>query len=317
VVNPDAGTDLRRVVAPAALVSDREKIGAVRRLLAVLAARGAGPVWAMPDHGQIVARAASGIAGLRLEWLPVACRGTAEDTRQAIEAARAAGVGLIVAWGGDGTHRVVAQAAGEVPLLPLSTGTNNVFPYRLDGTVAGLAAALVSMGAVDMEPHLVRRPQLIVVREGAPADTALVDVVLTDHRFVAGRALWEWERWRAAVVLDPSPGSVGVAAVAAAVPGPANAMGFRIQFGPNGRRVWAPITPGHLEPVGVEAVDPLVAGETVALGHGPGAVALDGERMWALAPMQSLAVRVEPSGPRVLDVASVLREGRRIGAWIA
>lgn len=316
-MNPDAGTDLRRVVAPAALVSDREKVGTVRRLLAVLAAWQAGPVLAMPDHGQIVARAAAGIAGLRLEWLPVLCRGTAEDTCQAVSAARAAGVGLIVALGGDGTHRVVAAAAGEVPLLPLSTGTNNVFPFWLDGTVAGLAAALVSTGAVGAELFTQRRPRLVVLRDGTPADMALVDVVLTDHGFVGSRALWEWERWREAVVLQPRPGVMGVAAVAAAVPEGEEAVAVRIRFGRDGFRVWAPITPGCLEAVGVRAVEPLAAGETVRLGRGPGAVALDGERTWTLGPAETLAVQVDRDGPRVLDVPAVLREGRRTGAWRA
>ena len=37
-------------------------------------------------------------------------------------------VSCIVTLGGDGTNRVVAKGCGSVPILPISTGTNNVFP---------------------------------------------------------------------------------------------------------------------------------------------------------------------------------------------
>ena len=52
----------------------------------------------------------------------------------------------IVVLGGDGTHRVVAEARGDVPLCALSTGTNNVFPELREATVAGLATGLVATG---------------------------------------------------------------------------------------------------------------------------------------------------------------------------
>jgi len=42
----------------------------------------------------------------------------------------------------------VAQGCGTVPLVPISTGTNNVFPTMIDGTIAGLAAGLFATGAV-------------------------------------------------------------------------------------------------------------------------------------------------------------------------
>ncbi len=42
--------------------------------------------------------------------------------------------------GGDGTNRLVAKKIGNIPLVPISTGTNNAFPINIDPTVAGLAA---------------------------------------------------------------------------------------------------------------------------------------------------------------------------------
>ena len=53
---------------------------------------------------------------------------------------REAGCGALVVLGGDGTQRAVAKAWRDAPLVPLSTGTNNVFPLHVEATAAGLAA---------------------------------------------------------------------------------------------------------------------------------------------------------------------------------
>jgi len=37
-------------------------------------------------------------------------------------------VDTIVVIGGDGTNRILAKAGIEAPVMPISTGTNNVFP---------------------------------------------------------------------------------------------------------------------------------------------------------------------------------------------
>lgn len=50
------------------------------------------------------------------------------DTRLATRHMVQRGVAMIAVLGGDGTHKAVAAEAGDVPLLTLSTGTNNAFP---------------------------------------------------------------------------------------------------------------------------------------------------------------------------------------------
>ena len=58
------------------------------------------------------------------------------------------GCRVFIVLGGDGTSRIVARSFPDAIMLPLSTGTNNVFPYRLEATVAGMAAGLVAAGKV-------------------------------------------------------------------------------------------------------------------------------------------------------------------------
>ena len=47
---------------------------------------------------------------------------------------------------------LVASASGSTPILPLSPGTNNVFPQVREATIAGLAAGLVAKKAHDLRP---------------------------------------------------------------------------------------------------------------------------------------------------------------------
>ncbi|GIT59723.1 MAG: hypothetical protein Ct9H300mP19_16710 [Dehalococcoidia bacterium] len=65
------------------------------------------------------------------------------------------GVDCIVTLGGDGTNRVVAKGCLEVPLVPISTGTNNVFPPNTEGTLAGIAAGSVATQRLTRDEHVV------------------------------------------------------------------------------------------------------------------------------------------------------------------
>ena len=46
-------------------------------------------------------------------------------------------MGVLITHGGDGTNRLVALDAREVPILPIAAGTNNVFPAPVEATAAG------------------------------------------------------------------------------------------------------------------------------------------------------------------------------------
>ena len=45
----------------------------------------------------------------------------------------------VIIFGGDGTARLVANYINHTPILAISTGTNNLFPENIDGTIAGIA----------------------------------------------------------------------------------------------------------------------------------------------------------------------------------
>ena len=68
----------------------------------------------------------------------------------------------IVVLGSDGTNRVVAAASADVPLVSISTGTNNAFPRPVEPTVAGLAAGLVAINPHSRQAGNYRAKKLIV-----------------------------------------------------------------------------------------------------------------------------------------------------------
>ena len=108
------------------------------RALLALDSLGIAEVWYLPDSYAIVARAAATAElALDLQPLPMEVIGNASDSYEAACRLVDLGAGAIITLGGDGTNRVVAKGCDEVPLVAVSTGTNNVFPRMVEGTSPG------------------------------------------------------------------------------------------------------------------------------------------------------------------------------------
>jgi predicted polyphosphate/ATP-dependent NAD kinase len=153
IANPASGKDIRRLVAHGSVFDNHEKANIVRRVLLGLEAIGVERVWIMPDSFGIGARALDNVrlSDLQVLLLDMPVTFTSADTVRAARQMLDAGATCLITLGGDGTNRLVAQVSGDVPLMPISTGTNNVFPTMVEGTLAGLAAGLVARGLSNRE----------------------------------------------------------------------------------------------------------------------------------------------------------------------
>jgi predicted polyphosphate/ATP-dependent NAD kinase len=306
IANPAAGRDIRRLTAHASLVPNHEKASIVRRVLHGLAAAGVDEVVYLADNAGIVAAAVDGAEPpLAMAALDLRTHGWASDSTEAARRLAAAGVGAIVTLGGDGTNRAVAAACGDVPLVAISTGTNNVFPTMVDGTVAGLAAGLVATGAV--EPDLVtRRSKRVEVHAGGTTDFALIDAAACTDAFIGTRAIWDARRVRALVLTRAEPWSVGLSAIGGSLrpltPDEPNGLYVELGDGPGVRAV---VAPGVVACVPVRGWRLLELDEPVAFGSDARMVALDGER--ELAVDGGATASVAMTGPRVVDVQAALR----------
>jgi predicted polyphosphate/ATP-dependent NAD kinase len=316
IANPASGRDIRRLVSSASVFDNAEKANMVVRLMAGLVAAGVDRVLMMPTAGSIMANlnrrlrtAAS--HGDRLKFLDMPVEETAVDTVRATTLLCAAGVRGIAVLGGDGTHRLVARDCGDVPLLALSTGTNNAFPELREATVAGLALGLAATGQVAASAAHRRNSALAVSRD---ADRwhgyALVDFGVSADRFAGARAVWRPDEVREIFVAFAEPSAMGLSAVAGLLqPEPRGGeLGVHVVLAPVDEArivVTVPFAPGQVSPVGVRSYAPLRRGQEVAMAAGTGAIVLDGEREIERTAKDRFTVRLV-DGPLTVDVARVL-----------
>lgn len=319
IANPASGRDIRRLAAHGTVFDNNEKAAIVRRMLFGLEAAGVTQVLYMPEHDfGIVPRALDGqdlqLAASPLE-MPVL--GMSADSTRAAQLLAERGAGCILTLGGDGTNRAVAKGCGAVPLVPISTGTNNVFPDFLEGTIAGLAAGLVATGGAS-ERTVRRAPRLEVRVAGGPVESALIDVAVSSLPYVGARALWDLSVVREVVLARVAPAAIGLSALGgalldAAVEEMDEATGMHITLGSGGRQVLAALAPGLVQWVGVTAHRRIAPEAAVSFQPGAGTVALDGEREIELAADSHVEVRLGRDGPFVVDVPATMAAAARGG----
>jgi hypothetical protein len=192
-----------------------------------------------------------------------------------------------------------------VPLVAISTGTNNVFPTMVDGTVAGLAAGLVATGTVEPD-RVTSRVKRVEVQAGGTADFALIDAAACTDPFVGTRAIWDVARVRALILTRAEPWSVGLSAIGGHLRqlAPDEPAGLYVELG-DGPEVLATVAPGVVARVPVRGWRLLELGEQVVFGGDARTVALDGERELAVDGGATAAVTL--NGPRVVDIRATLQ----------
>lgn len=304
IANPASGTDIRRLVAYGSVFNNQEKVRIVRRILLGLEAAGVERVSYMPDYYGIVERALDALEiGMEISSLKFDAKADQRDSMRAAELLAGDGAGAIITLGGDGTNRVVAKGARRVPILPVSTGTNNVFPRMIEGTIAGLAAGLIATAKVPRKDGTFRSTRLEVVADGQVVDIAIVDVLVCDDRFTGSRAVWKFEKIRQVFLNRASPVNIGFSSIGGMFRSiaPEEPLGMYLELGGKGRPVTVPIAPGVIETVRVENVALMALGDEIDIAFSPCVVALDGERELEIKKGRKVALRLSAEGPVVVD----------------
>ncbi|WP_425802908.1 ATP-NAD kinase family protein [Desulfitobacterium sp. Sab5] len=314
IANPASGKDIRRLVAYGICFDNLEKVNIVKRCLLALAATGVDRVMYMPDYYGIVPRAVEGLSKdhqlpIDIVEADIEMTGTQIDSAHAALKMNQAGIGCIITLGGDGTNRMVAKNCGDIPLLPISTGTNNVFPQMVEGTIAGLAAGVVARGLADF-PAVHPTKKIVVLKNGKPVDMALIDAVVLKDIFIGSRAIWDEERIRKVVVTRGEPDNIGISSIAGNLHpiGITEDKGMAIDIGPGNISLITPIAPGLIRPIKVADYKILEIGEEVKGETGPLVIALDGEREVEVGEGEEASFKLTFDGPRVVDPRQALRQ---------
>jgi hypothetical protein len=238
----------------------------------------------------------------------------ATDSEHAAAAMRDLGASCLVTLGGDGTVRVVAKGARGLPLLPISTGTNNVLPTFVEGTVAGMAAALVAEREEVRVAAARERHGLVVRVDGEERDLALVDVACLRGSAIGARAVWDWRAITDVIAISPRADAVGLSAIVGAR-FPERPLAAWVRVGEGEGRLSA-IAPGLVVAVPVAQERVLASGESVIVGQGPLLVALDGERELAVR-QGAVSVEVQAGRALLVDASLALAEAARRGLLAA
>ena len=327
VANPLSGRDIRRLVTQASVFPTAEKANMIQRMLAALGAVGVHRVLLSTDLGGIsasvfraigrrAAHSGNGPGWPEVEFLdgqPI--RQTAQDTIDGVRRMVTAGARVIVCLGGDGTARVAAPAAGDVPMLALSTGTNNVFPAVREATVAGLAAGLVATGLVPAD-DATTRAKLLEVRAGDRTETALVDIAVSTERHVGARAVWDPATVNQLFCAFAEPDAIGLSSILGQLAPVARhePHGVTAHLSPGAaRQVLAPIAPGLVVPVGVADIEPVRPASEHRVEAPAGVIAVDGERELTFETGELPLVTLRADGPRCVDVPAVMAASARLG----
>ncbi len=323
IANPYSGKDIRRLVAHGEVSDNHSKLNIIRRILIGVESVGVDRVLYMPDPYNLVRSASDGI-DLSYELRPLEMRFEAggNDSIRAGALMREAEVGCVITLGGDGTNRVVAKGWPDAPLMPVSTGTNNVFPVTIEGTLAGMAAALVAGGQVRRDVAMRRSKRLEVAIDGEATDIALVDVAVSAERMIAARAIWRPTSIKELILTCAAPGSLGLSSIGAHLDpiGRQEPVGVHLKLADDGIRpaatVLAPIGPGLVESVSIAGHQRLEIGETVRLGPTRGTLAYDGEREQMISPAHAVDVTLTLAGPYVVDATATLGAAAEAGVFV-
>lgn len=323
IANPASGRDLRRLTATAGLYSSTDKASTIQRLLAAFGATGIAQVLLPSDMTGIAAavlKASQGPVARDQHWpaleiLDLPLSQTVADTRLATRLMVERGVAMIAVLGGDGTHKAVAAEAGDVPLLTLSTGTNNAFPELREATSAGLAGGLQATGRVPAGIGLRRNKRLLVqVPEQDLCEWALVEVAVSPQRFIGARALSRSEDLAEVFACFAEPHAIGLSALCG-LWCPVSRLdphGAWVHLDAHAQHaLLAPLAPGLLQGCGIGASGRLEPGIAYPLSLPCGTLALDGEREIEFTEHDTPTVTLDANGPLTVDVEAVLAYAAR------
>lgn len=310
LINPAAGRDIRRLTGGASVSDDYAKRRVVTCVLEGLTlADEPIEVRAMPDRAGLGHHAVENAPeGIAVSLLDIGVDGEGDDTRRAAERLREEADAVVV-LGGDGTNLDVAHGIGDVPLVSISTGTNNVVPTPLDGTAAGVAAGFVASGAVPTAEVTYRHGMVEATVESGPNEDrtvrGLATLGLIDRQFVGAGAVSEATEFLGGVVSRADPANSGLSGIVGSVtphaPTAPGGVGVRLRPPGEAHRVVRAITaPGIVERIGVRECRRLDEGETITFDLDSGVLSTDGEPHLELTDA-AVSIRPVPEGPRFVE----------------
>lgn len=322
IANPASGKDIRRLVSYATTIDNNEKVNICQRIVMAAQAMGVAETYFMPDtftigYSVVDNLVNDGVLKSKVEVLDFEMDASLSDSVTAAKMMEEMGCGCVIVLGGDGTSRAAAKGIEKTPIVSVSTGTNNVYPQLLEGTVVGMAAAAVSL-MDDPYSCCIKDKRIEIYVNGEYRDMALIDAVVSDDFFAGAKAIWEPERLKTIVVTRCHPATIGFSAVPGAyrIVKEDDPFGLAISLGEGGERVVAPIAAGILTEVGITEARTLEIGEPYEFtAQTRCMIALDGEREVAVREGDDVRIVVTNNGPWRVIPKLALEKAQSLGMY--
>ncbi len=321
IVNAFSGKDLRRITSSATVVGNSEKSKKVERMIRAMDAFGVTDVYLMPDSYMLnsVTKATverSGDVKLKIHMLDFIPIDQPSDTLKAIHMMLDEGIQCLVVLGGDGTSRLAASIPMDIPMIPVSTGTNNAYPKFWEGTNVGVAVSyLLEYGMQHLNPQ--RCKMIEIYKNGVHEDVAVMDALITRMQFTGARVVSEISDMTEIIVCGSSPDMIGFASMVGsmAICEPDDNFGYRMRILEKGGNVVAiPIASGKIEPLHYSDLVKMELNERYKTKPGfAGTIALDGERTVQFMADDELEFVITRNGPYKVDVREVLYDAVKKG----
>jgi len=309
------------MVSHATVIDNGEKTNIVERIVLGAQALGVEKVYMMADFHKMGHRVSeklkiSGELKCEIVVLDMINFNSMKDTLKATEIMENNNVGCIITLGGDGTNRAVAKAVKNVPLITISTGTNNVYPVMMEGTIAGMAAAAVTSNRLDNCICALKDKRIEIYKEDQLVDIALVDAVISNDVFIGSKAIWDMETVEKIFVTRSHPASIGFSSIVGCKKTitPEDDFGAYININTNGTTVIAPIAAGIMEQITIsEPVTLDLEEEFEYIADDSGTIGLDGEREIEFSKGQRFIFKISRNGPYHVDVVKTLETAQKNG----
>lgn len=324
--NPASGRDIRRLVSSATVFNNREKQNIVERIILAASQFGKHRFCIMPDSYHFAEKINAHLMEdfhsipegmVYMPDLPFS--NGQKDTTRFAEYAREKEADVFIVLGGDGTSRVAAKGVGQVPMISISTGTNNVFPEVAEGTVVGLAAAVLASGTVKSEDCCSPCKRIEIYLNGEFCDIALVDVVFSDYAYSGSKAIWSREDINRVVVTQCHPASIGFSAIAGCrlIVSAEDDCGAVAECGNGKPNTRVSLAAGVVTPVEILSVKKAAFDQALVYRmEGSGTLALDGEREICFRAGDEVTLQIRRNGPRRVDIKKTLSAARQKGFFV-
>ncbi|WP_071394060.1 ATP-NAD kinase family protein [Bacillus tuaregi] len=321
IANPASGKDIRRLVSHATIIDNHEKINMVKRIILGAQAFGVDQIYIMPDTYNTGYKALEQLGyseelTCRVDVLTMKLQASLHDTMGAAQMMEELGVGCILVMGGDGTSRAVAKTISETPIISISTGTNNVYPQMVEGTVAGMAAAVMASGHYSKNIICTKDKRIEIYKNDMLVDIALIDAVISKNVVVGSKAIWNLEDMLQIVVSRAHPASIGFSAIVGCkeMIREEDDYGASISLTEKEYTVVAPLAAGVIQKIKIGEPKLLQLHESYlyAAEHN-GMIAVDGEREVPFYKGEELTFKITREGPYRVNIRKAIEAAQKEG----